>query len=139
MPTEPSNSQLEAFRAADQAQPINMVNLLKFKDTAVYAETDPEYAERLTGRDAYSRYAKVAMEKIQQNGGAIDFLSPGQQCFVGGADDDWDQVVIVHYRSRADYLKGFDSPEYQAAIRHRVAGLQKRVLIQCDKNQAIPG
>ena len=135
MPTEPSHLQLEVFRSADQNQPIKMVNLLKLRSFAEYSEAEPESAERLTGRDAYGRYANVALEKINQNGGAIEFLSPSQQCFVGGDDDDWDQVVIVHYRSRADYLKGFDSPEYQSAIRHRIAGLQRRVLIQCDANK----
>ncbi len=136
MPTEPSKLQLETFRAADQRQPIKMVNLLRFRDLAVYREAEPECEETLTGREAYGRYAKVALEKISKNGGVIEFLSPSQQCFVGEEVDDWDQIVIVHYRSRADYLKGFDSPEYQAAIRHRVAGLQKRVLIQCGLNIA---
>lgn len=139
MSTEPSHPQLEVFRAADQSQPIKMVNLLKFKDLAAYSKVDPEHAEHLTGREAYGRYAQVALEKIKQNGGAIEFLSPSQQCFVGEEDDNWDQVVIVHYRSRADYLRGFDSPEYQSAIRHRIAGLQKRVLIQCGENYAPPG
>lgn len=136
MSTEPNPHQLEAFRGADQSQPISMVNLLKYREHAQYDATAPESAEGLSGRDAYNRYAKVAMDKIKHNGGAIEFLSQSQQCFVGGDNDDWDQVVIVHYRSRADYLKGFDSPEYQDAIRHRIAGLHKRVIIQCGTNQA---
>ncbi len=136
MSTEPSRQQLEVFRAADQSSPIMMVNLLKFRNLAEYSKADPEHSDKLTGREAYSRYAKVALEKIKQNGGAIEFMSPSQQCFVGGDDDDWDQVVIVHYRSRADYLTGFDSPEYQSVIRHRIAGLEKRVLIQCGPNMA---
>lgn len=60
MPTEPSHLQLEAFRSADQTRPINMVNLLKFRDIAEYSEAESECAENLSGRDAYGRYAKVA-------------------------------------------------------------------------------
>lgn len=133
--TEPTASQLQIFRNAEQDGPINMVNLLKFRQQAEYATGDAESDERLSGREAYQKYAAVAMQKILANGGSIDFLAPSEQCFVGGEEDDWDQVVIVRYPSRAAYLAGFDSADYQAAIRHRIAGLEKRLLLQCRPNQ----
>lgn len=134
--TEPTTVQLQQFREADQNTPINMVNLLKFRDQAEYGSRAAENSERLTGREAYQRYAAVAMSKIHENGGSVDFLAPSEQCFVGGDEDEWDQVVIVRYPSRAAYLAGFDSDEYQEAIRHRIAGLEKRLLLQCTLNRA---
>ncbi len=43
-------------------------------------------------------------------------------------------VAIIEYPTRAAYLKGFDSDEYQQAIKHRVAGLERRLLLQCTQN-----
>lgn len=135
MPTEPTTVQLQRFQEADQNSPINMVNLLKFRDQAEYGSDAAENRERVSGREAYQRYASVALSKIYENGGSIDFLAPSEQCFVGCGQDEWDQVVIVRYPSRAAYLAGFNSDEYQAAIRHRIAGLEKRLLLQCSLNK----
>ncbi len=134
--TEPTTFQLRRFREADQDTPISMVNLLKFRDQAEYGSGVAENRERLTGREAYQRYATVALNKILENGGSIDFLAPSEQCFVGCDEDEWDQVVIVRYPSRAAYLAGFNSDEYQEAIRHRIAGLEKRLILQCTLNKA---
>lgn len=132
--TEPNEDQLAAFRAADQDEPITMVNLLKFRAWADYEDRRGEgvMETKLSGREAYQLYADVASAKIRENGGNLTFVAPSQQLFVGDAPtDDWDMVALVHYPSRAAYLKGFDSPEYQDAIQHRVAGLEKRLLLQC--------
>jgi uncharacterized protein (DUF1330 family) len=127
--TEPDAGQLAAFRAADQDEAVMMVNLLKFREWADYGPGSVE--PKRTGRDAYGEYAKVAMQKIGENGGHLSFVSERQQLFVGSEDQDWDVVAIVYYPSRAAYLKGFDSTEYQAAIKHRFAGLERRVILQC--------
>ena len=137
--TEPTENQLQKFRQAEQDAPINMVNLLKFRDQAKYGVEEAESRDGLTGREAYQKYANVALQKIQENGGSVDFLAPSEQCFVGGDDDEWHQVVIVRYPSRAAYLAGFDSAEYQEAIRHRIDGLEKRLLLQCTLNYAERG
>lgn len=61
---EPTEAQLAAFAAADQTQPIAMLNLLKFRDKAEY--TDGRDAKGLSGQDAYGLYGLVAMQKIAE-------------------------------------------------------------------------
>lgn len=134
-PTEPTDEQLFEFRNADQAAPITMVNLLKFREIAHYEDEGLGHAPALTGQEAYQKYADVATRKFTENGGRVLFLAPTQQVVVGDGDkNDWDMIAIVEYPSRAAYLKGFDSDEYQAAIKHRIAGLERRVLFQCTKS-----
>ncbi len=134
-PTEPTAEQLFDLRNADPSAPITMVNLLKFREIAHYEDVGLSDAPALSGREAYRRYADVATQKIHENGGTFLFLAPSQQLVVGDlAKDEWDMVAIVAYPSRAAYLKGFDSPEYQDAIKHRIAGLERRVLLQCTKS-----
>lgn len=67
--TEPSLDQLAVFRAATQNEPITMVNLLKFREWADYGENgedggrdragDSAAEKRLSGREAYQRYARA--------------------------------------------------------------------------------
>ena len=135
LPTEPTDEQIFDFRNADQSAPITMVNLLKFRQIAHYENAEPNDDPALSGQEAYQKYADVATAKIRENGGTVLFLAPSQQLVVGDIDkNDWDMVAIVAYPSRAAYLKGFDSPEYQDAIKHRIAGLERRLLIQCTKS-----
>ncbi len=129
--TEPTKSQLAAIAKADQDEPFTMVNLLKFKERAVYepGSTEPER----TGVEAYAEYTKVVIPKITALGGSLIYREKRELLFVGDEDQDIDEVIIVSYPSRAAYLQMFNSPDYQAAIEHRKAGLEYRVLLQCPK------
>ncbi|HEY4345680.1 MAG TPA: DUF1330 domain-containing protein [Parvibaculum sp.] len=132
---EPTDAQLAAFAAADQTQPIAMLNLLKFRDKAEY--TDGRDAGGLSGQDAYGLYGLVAMQKIAEVGGRMFWGAPGATTFIGGEADDWDMVVIIRYPSRAAFLEMIDKPDYRAAIPHRDAGLLRTALLDCPGN-AIP-
>lgn len=126
---EPSPIQLDAFAKADQAVPIAMVNLLKFRDKAEYP--DGRDAKGMSGRDAYALYGAVAMQKVGEVGGRFFWGGPAEQTFIGGAEDDWDMVAIVYYPSRAAFLKMIAMPDYQAASPHRHAGLARTAIVQC--------
>ena len=134
-PTEPTDEQLFDLRHADPSSPITMINLLKFREIAHYEDQSLGDAAAISGQEAYQKFADVASVKIQENGGSVTFLAPTQQLVVGDPEkNDWDMVAIVAYPSRAAYLCCFDSDDYQAAIKHRIAGLERRLLIQCTKS-----
>jgi uncharacterized protein (DUF1330 family) len=132
---EPTEAQLAAFAAADQTQPIAMLNLLKFRDKAEY--TDGRDAKGLSGRDAYGLYGMVAMQKIAEAGGRLFWGAPETATVIGGAEDEWDMVVIIRYPNRAAFLKMIALPDYLAAIPHRDAGLIRTAVLDCPGN-AIP-
>lgn len=126
---EPTDDQLQTFTALDQTQPIAMVNLLKFREDAVYA--DGRDAKGMSGAAAYGLYSQVAMAKIAEVGGRMFWAAPTAQTFIGTENDDWDMVAIVRYPNRAAFLKMVAMPDYQAASVHREAGLARTVLISC--------
>jgi uncharacterized protein (DUF1330 family) len=132
---EPTDDQLAEFAHLDQTQPIAMVNLLKFREDAVYA--DGRDAKGMSGAAAYGLYGQVAMAKIAEVGGRMFWAAPSAQTFIGGAGDDWDMVAIVRYPSRAAFLRMIAMPDYQAAGVHREAGLERTALISCP-GDAIP-
>lgn len=132
---EPSAVQLEVFGKLDQTKPIAMVNLLKFRDDAQYA--DGRDAKGMSGAAAYGLYGEVAMAKIAEVGGRMFWAAPTAQTFIGGDLDEWDMIAIVRYPNRAAFLRMMEMEDYQAASVHREAGLERTVLISCP-GDAIP-
>jgi len=125
----PKPEQAMAFFGADDGQPICMVNLLKFKEKAIYADgSEPE----LTGREAYARYAAGVRACLAAVGGKVRFGGAVTGLLLGEVEELWDMVAIAEYPSRAAMLAMVQSPEYQAIIRHRDAGLAGQLNI-CTK------
>jgi uncharacterized protein (DUF1330 family) len=107
--------------------PIFMVNLLKFKERAVYEdgrETD------LTGRQAYGLYGAAVAGILPKFGGRFFFAADTTFLSLGQVDDLWDEVAIAVYPERADLLKMSMSEEWQAAAVHRAAGLEGQLNIE---------
>lgn len=128
--TEPTTVQLREISEADPDVPFDMINLIKYRPLAIY-DSDEENAKLRTGREAYQQYAKVALPKIIELGGSLAYRGECDHQFVGASSQDYDELIVVRYPSRRAYLSMFHSPEYQAAIMHRKAGLEFRVLHEC--------
>lgn len=123
----PSPEQAQAFFAGAEDGPMCMVNLLKFKDKATYADgSEPE----LSGRNAYLRYGAAVGACIAAVGGKSRFSGLVSDLMIGEADELWDMVAIVEYPSRAAMLQMLQSPEYQAISKHRDAGLAGQLNIR---------
>ena len=72
----PPAEQAMAFFSAPDDGPFVMINLLKFKDKAAYADgSDAD----LSGRDAYLRYGMAVRAEIEKVGGRTGYAgrSPG--------------------------------------------------------------
>ena len=132
---EPTEAQLDALMKADQTTPVVMVNLLKFRDKAVYE--DGRDAGGISGAEAYGLYGQVAQKKIKSVGGSILWQSPREQLVVGTDKDDWDAVVLVRYPSRKAFLEMTSEADYREALPHRTAGLERTALIQCMDTGAV--
>ena len=125
----PAPEQAMAFFAADDGQPMCMVNLLKFRDKAAYADgSEPE----LSGREAYMRYAAGVNACLAAVGGTVRFSGAVTGLLLGEVEELWDMVAIAEYPSRKAMLAMVQSPEYQAITRHRDAGLAGQLNI-CTK------
>ncbi len=125
----PSPEQAKAFFFASDDGPMCMVNLLKFKDKATYADgSEPE----LSGRDAYLRYGAGVQACIAAVGGSARFSGFVSGLMLGEVDELWDMIAIVEYPSRAAMLTMIQSPDYQAISKHRDAGLAGQLNI-CTK------
>jgi uncharacterized protein (DUF1330 family) len=123
----PSPEQAESFFSATDDGPMCMVNLLKFKDKAEYADgSEPE----LSGRDAYLRYGAAIQACLAAVGGKARFSGMVTDLMLGEVEELWDMIAIVEYPSRAAMLTMVQSPEYQAITKHRDAGLAGQLNIR---------
>ena len=117
---------MQAFLAKDIEGPVSMVNLLKFKEKAEYAdgrETD------LTGAEAYALYGRDMMRWVTAQGGRLLFSGPAHHLVLGEADELWDQVAIMEYPSKEAFVQIVSAPEVAEWGVHRAAGLEGQLLI----------
>ena len=123
----PSEEQMEGFMEPGREGPIYMLNLLKFKDEAEYAdgrETD------LSGAQAYAIYGQEVVAHLQKVGGALMFSAVVERLMLGEVEELWDSAAIAMYPSRKAMLEMLMSPEYQASALHREAGLAGQLNIE---------
>lgn len=124
---QPTADQFRAFRDFDHDGPVGQVNLLKFKDQAVYQPGDPEYGDGSTGEVAYLRYADAFEKMAEEVGGVCVFRGKAERFFIGHGD--WDMVWINQFPGRKAFIATLNHAGYKAASRHREAGLLHQDLV----------
>ena len=116
----PNEDQIKGFLEPGPDGPIYMVNLLRFKDKAEYAdgrETD------LTGEQAYALYGQEVLKLLPTFGGGGMFNVSVERLMLGEVEDLWDKVAIAMYPSRTAMFDMMRSEEMQVIGQHRAAGL----------------
>lgn len=105
--------------------PVVMLNLLKFRDVAVYKDdTAP-----CSGREAYRLYSKFALTMLASFGAEVMFMGAVHGALIAPPDENWDEVLLVRYPSVQVFAGMLASPEYRAATRHRTAALEDSRLV----------
>ena len=123
----PSPEQAKAFFDGEEDGPMCMVNLLKFKEKAEYADgSEPE----LSGRDAYLRYGAAVQLCLASVGGKGRFSGTVTDLMLGEVEELWDMVALAQYPSLAAMQEMVSSPDYQAIAVHRTAGLAGQLNIK---------
>ena len=137
--TQPRPDQLETLAKRKPEGPLYMLNLLKFKEKAEYAdgrETD------LSGEQAYTLYGQGVAKLILEMGGGFEFVGKANTLVIGDGDLEWDQVAIVRYPSFEHFGRMTVSKAYAEVHVHRDAGLAHQILINCvtqDQAKALAG
>jgi len=115
---------LAAVDPADDG-PVWMVNLMRYRDRAVYADgRDSD----LTGREADDRYAPFG--PFRTVGAELVFLTDVDEQPVGD-DQRWDRIAVVRYPTRASFLEMQDLPDYVELHEHKDAGMASTFVICC--------
>jgi len=125
---QPTGDQVRAFRDRQTGERIVMLNLLKFRDKAMYADGRPS---DLTGEQAYRLYGQAFKEIMEPRGVKVLYSGEVKGLLIGDGDDLWDAVAVIQYPTTDVMLAMLRDESYQRAQQHRAAGLEGQLLIEC--------
>jgi uncharacterized protein (DUF1330 family) len=125
---QPTGDQVRAFRDRKTGGPIAMLNLLKFREKAVYADGR---RSDLTGEQAYRLYGQAFREIMGPRGVKVLYSGEVKGLLIGDGHDLWDAVALIQYPSTDVMLAMLRDESYQRAQQHRAAGLEGQLLIEC--------
>jgi len=105
---------------ADADGPVWMVNLMRYRERAEYADGRET---TLSGREADDRYAPVSV--LAELGASVALF--GDVVGDGGADG-WHRVGIVRYPTRRSFIAMQDRPDFQELHVHKDAGMDFTII-----------
>lgn len=133
MHIDPTREQFDEFKALPRDVPIYMLNLIKLRQSASYADKH----SHSTGWDAYQRYGEETAPILKSVGGEIFWRGKPQAIVIGPGDEHWDIAFIAKYPSAAAFLAMITNPDYRLAVKHRQAAVADSRLIRL--GEALPG
>ena len=124
---DPSKAAFAVFRANDRPGPIHMLNLVRFRDMAAYAD-----GRHSTGAEAYAAYGRESYPVFSSLGGRIVWRGRFEQTLIGPVEETWDECFIAEYPSVEAFVAMLRHPVYREAVKHRQAAVLDSRLIRLD-------
>jgi uncharacterized protein (DUF1330 family) len=125
----PTADGIQALARDTSSAKIAMLNLLKFREKAVYKDGR---ADDISGREAYQRYSNAMTKIVEREGGRILFAGRIAGVVIGEIEGAWDVAAIMEYPSRAAFQRIVTLPEVNEISVHREAGLEGQLLIMTE-------
>jgi len=107
----------------DDDGPVWMVNLMRYRDQAVYADGRET---TLTGREADDVYAPV--EILDDLGAEVAFFGDVTHQLAGDTPI-WDRVGVVLYPTRRSFIDMQSRPDFVEKYAHKEAGMAETIII----------
>lgn len=115
---------LTAMAAGDPNEPVVMLNLLRYRETA-----ETGYGvDGLSGEAAYREYGKKFAALNPRFGGEPVWMGRALHSIIG--TEQWDIVILVRYPTRQQFVDMFADPDYQAIAPIRAAALADSRLLE---------
>lgn len=115
---DPDREAFRQFAKMDIEGPVHMLNLLKLRDRAAYAD-----GRELTGAEAYRAYGKASGPFFSKNGGQIVWRGIPRFPLIGPSDETWDMGFVAAYPSKDHFMAMVKDEGYQAIVFHRQAAV----------------
>ena len=126
----PTKESFAAFKALADQGPIHMLNLVRYRDRAVYPEGHSHASRNLTGAEAYAEYGRTSLPIFTRVGGQTIWRGKMEAIVTGPSDEFWDNAFIAQYPNAGAFLAMVTDAEYKLAVMHRQAGVLTSRLIR---------
>ncbi|MFM9852794.1 MAG: DUF1330 domain-containing protein [Sphingomonadaceae bacterium] len=127
---DPTRESFDAFKALPRDTPINMLNLLRFRDVAAYPKGHALADKGLTGREAYAEYGRTSGPIFERLGGMILWRGAMESMLTGPQDKQWDDAFLAFYPHAGAFLAMVTDADYKLAVINRQAALIDSRLIR---------
>lgn len=127
------NSTPEAYaqmQGLPMDEPLQMLNMIRFKEKAEYAEGSEFATKDWTGEQAYAEYSRRSSPIANRVGGKPIYIGVPQLTLIGPQHEKWDAAFIIEYPDLATFLALVNDPEYKKHAFHRSAAVADSRLIR---------
>jgi uncharacterized protein (DUF1330 family) len=122
---DPTKETFAAFRQNDRPGPIHMLNLVRLRARAAYAD-----GREATGAEAYAAYGRESAPVLKRLGGVVVWRGAFELTLIGPPWERWDRCFIAQYPSVAAFVEMIRDPVYREAVKHRQAAVEDSRLIR---------
>jgi uncharacterized protein (DUF1330 family) len=127
---DPTRDNFNAFKALPRDTPIEMLNLVRYRDRALYPQGHSHAERNLTGAEAYAEYGRTSEPIFTRVGGRTVWRGKMEAMVTGPADEQWDAAFIARYPNAAAFLAMVTDPDYKLAVVHRQAAVLTSRLVR---------
>lgn len=131
---DPTREKFGEFRGLPDDGPIQMLNLVRFRDKATYPD-----GRAATGAEAYAAYGRESGPIFRGLGGRIIWSGDFHLMLIGPEDERWDACFIAEYPSADAFVSMVKNPDYQKAVVHRQAAVEDSRLIRLSPKKSGEG
>lgn len=122
---DPTRERFAEFRANARPGPIQMLNLVRLRDRALYPDGRPS-----SGAEAYAAYGRDSFPVFARLGGRVIWRGRFEMMLIGPDSERWDHCFIAQYPDVAAFVAMVRDPEYREAVKHRQAAVLDSRLIR---------
>jgi len=122
---DPTKEQFKAFMELPIDVPLQMLNLLKFKEKVDDAD--------VSGVERYKEYMKAAAPFLEKSKAKINFYGDAKFTLIGHQELEWDKVLIVEYANKNDFIEMITTEGYPSEIRK--SAIEDSRLIFCESKR----
>jgi uncharacterized protein (DUF1330 family) len=127
---DPTRAAFDLFKSLPRDTPINMLNLIQYRDLAAYPDGHDHAGKGWTGARAYEEYGATSAAIFERLGGQIVWRGRFETVLTGPADERWDAAFIAAYPNAGAFLAMVTDPDYKLAVVNRQAAVATSRLVR---------
>lgn len=128
---DPDRDRFAAFRALTREGPIQMLNLIRFRERAAYSDD-----RDVSGRQAYAAYSRESLPIFERVGGRQVWIAFPELLLIGPSEERWDISFVAEYPSGAAFVEMLQDDAYRKAVKHRTAAVADSRLLRMKPGSA---
>lgn len=127
---DPTRAAFDLFKSLPRDTPINMLNLIQYRDLAAYPDGHDHAGKGWTGARAYEEYGATSAAIFERLGGQIVWRGRFETVLTGPADERWDAAFVAAYPNAGAFLAMVTDPDYKLAVVNRQAAVATSRLVR---------